>query len=367
MGKKRGLFSADIQLIPSDRRLEYDLYINSSAHPTRNNFVKIVGKDSVLTSHELQEIRTKYHQVYISEEQRGRYLNALVSMDSLNDEKKGNAIKSFAIKYLDQMFKKKRTLEAEALNELIQNCMETIESMIELTKNYNVSKIHGLIEELSFHDFYTYDHSVNVSFYNITFLKYIHPDSSHRELATIGLGGLLHDLGKIKIPTTIINKPEKLTDEEFEKIKEHPGVGFEMMLEQCDSPKVDFEVVRRIVHEHHENYNGSGYPRGLKGKDIHKFARITAITDFFDALTTKRAYQKIHPVGESLNIMSHSSAKKIDPHYFDLFKQSVSNKAFGGRTNLKLEDDFDPCQPQKEFPLVEVAPTIEVANIDIES
>ena len=129
---------------------------------------------------------------------------------------------------------------------------------------------------------------------------------------------------------------------------------------------MDFDIVRRIVHEHHENYNGTGYPRGLEKNDIHEFARITAISDFFDALTTKRSYQKIRSVGEAINIMSHSCGKKTDPHLFELFKQSVSNKAFGGRKNLKLGDDFDPCQPQKEFPLEEVPPVVQVSNIDLD-
>ena len=219
MGKKRGLFSVDIQFVPCGRPLSYDLYINSSGHSSRNNFVKIAKKGSSLLAEELEEIQQKYHQIYIMEEERGDYLQALVLLNSVDDQKKGSLVKEFAVEYLDQMFDKKRTLETEELNALIQDCVKTIKSMIDLTKNYDVSKIHGLIEKLTFHDFYTYDHSVNVSFYNIAFLRYISPDSSERELTTIGLGGFLHDLGKIKIPTSIINKPDKLTDEEFQKSK----------------------------------------------------------------------------------------------------------------------------------------------------
>ena len=366
MGKKRGLFSADIHLIPVVQPLKYDLYINSSTHPSRNNFVKIAKIGASLTWKELEEMQERFHQIYISEEQRGGYLNALVSLDSVGDQKKGNVIKGFALDHLDQMFKKKKNLSTEGLNQIIQGCMETIESMIELTKDYDISKIHGLIEKLIFHDFYTYDHSVNVSFYNIALLKHISPDSSNRDLKTVGLGGLLHDLGKIEIPTNIINKPGKLTEKEFQKIKEHPDIGFRLILEKLNSPEVKFDTVRRIVHEHHENYNGSGYPRGLKGKEIHRSARITAISDFFDALTTKRSYQRIHSVGEALNIMSHSSGGKIDPDFFDLFRKSIGNKDLGGRKNLKLGDDFDPCQPQEEFPLMETSPRIQVKNIDLD-
>ena len=367
MGKKKGLFSADIRLISPDRPLEYDLYINSSNHPSRNNFVKMARMGASLSQNELEKMQGRFHQIYISEDQRGNYLRALNSLESVEDHKKGSIVKDFAIEHLDQMFKKKVPLSTEGLNQFLQGCVETIDSMIELTKNYDISKIHGLIEKLMFHDFYTYDHSINVSFYNIVFLKHICPDSSRRDLKTIGLGGLLHDLGKIEIPTDIINKASKLTKEEFQKIQEHPDIGFRLMLKQLSCPDVDFDCVRRVIYEHHENYNGSGYPQGLKEKNIHRFSRITAISDFFDALTTKRSYQKIHSVGEALNIMSHSSGRKLDPDLFELFKKSISNKAFAGRKNLKLEDDFDPCQPQEEFPLKEASSNIQLKNIDLDN
>ena len=366
MGKKRGLFSANIRLIAVDRPLSYDLYINSSGHDSRNNFVKIAVIGETLTDERLKEIQARFYQIYILEQQRGAYLNSLIASGAFSIEEKGAVVKGFAIEHLDKMFKEKATLDQEGLSQLIQDCMDTIESMIELTKNQNVSKIHGMIEKLMFHDFYTYDHSVNVSFYNIALLRHINPSASHKELKSIGLGGLLHDLGKIEIPTTIINKAEKLTEEEFQTIQEHPDKGKCMIVDQVDAPDVDFNVVRRIVHEHHENYNGSGYPQGLEGEQIHSFARIAAITDFFDAITTKRSYQKVHPIGEALHIMSHARGRKLDPALFDLFRESLSNKAFGGRKNLKLRDDFDPCQPQEEFPLEETTPQVQTKNIDLD-
>ena len=196
MGKKRGLFSADIRLITVDRPLSYDLYINSSNHDSRNNFVKIVVMGKTLTDKMLQEIGERFHQVYILEEQRKDYLNSLIASDGISDEKKGNLVKGFAIEHLDKMFKEKATLDKEGMNLLIQDCMDTIESMIELTRNYNVSKIHGMIEKLMFHDFYTYDHSVNVSFYNIALLRHIDPKASHQQLKSIGLGGAAARPGK---------------------------------------------------------------------------------------------------------------------------------------------------------------------------
>ena len=366
MGKKRGLFSANIRLITRDQPLGYDLYINSSGHGNRNNFVKIVVMGTTLTDERLGEIHQRFHQVYISEDQRGAYLDSLIACESISIEEKGTILKGFAIEHLDKIFKEKAALDQNGLNQIIQDCMDTVESMIELTKNQNVSKIHGMIEKLMFHDFYTYDHSINVSFYNIALLRHLKPSASDKELKSIGLGGLLHDLGKTEIPTTIINKSDKLTEEEFQIIQEHPDKGFRLIVDQVSALDVDFDIVRKIVYQHHENYNGTGYPQNLEGEEIHLFARISAISDFFDALTTKRSYHKIHSVGEALHIMAHSRGRKLDPALFDLFRESLNNKAFGGRKNLKLGDDFDPCQPQKEFPLEESSPLIQAKNIDLD-
>ena len=93
MGKKRGLFSADIHLVPTDRPLMYDLYINSSGHHSRNNFVKVAMVGRTLSLKELEEIQKKFHQIYILEEHRGNYLRSLIALDSISDNKKGEVVK----------------------------------------------------------------------------------------------------------------------------------------------------------------------------------------------------------------------------------------------------------------------------------
>src|SRR5690606_13361046 len=105
--------------------------------------------------------------------------------------------------------------------------------------------------------------------------------------------------------TTIINNPGKLSDDDFAEIKKHPGYGNDLIKEShCNCEGVDFEIIRRVVYEHHENFNGTGYPRGISGEKIHEMARITAIADFFDAITTKRSYHEALSTEDALAVMA---------------------------------------------------------------
>ena len=188
--------------------------------------------------------------------------------------------------------------------------------------------------------------------YCISLFKAARPDALKEEIVMAGLGGLLHDIGKIKISTEIINKPDKLSDEEFNIIKGHPSYGLELLMENpCpDCNGVDFTIIKRVVYEHHENFNGTGYPKKLVGEDIHLLARITAIADFFDAITTKRTYHEVLSTEDAILVMSKSVGKKIDPELFEIFKQSVKQLVLTGKNHKELPEDFDPCQPQNVLP-----------------
>jgi HD-GYP domain-containing protein (c-di-GMP phosphodiesterase class II) len=134
------------------------------------------------------------------------------------------------------------------------------------------------------HDAYTFTHGVNVSVLAAAFGAYLGLPES--ELKGIGLAGLFHDVGKTGIPDAILNKPGRLSVEEFTRMQEHPALG-RRLLERLDLP----QAVLRGVEEHHERYDGSGYPRRLAGGAIHPFGRILAVADVYDALTSRRCYK----------------------------------------------------------------------------
>ncbi len=345
-------FSVSFDLIVVDLLIPYDLYVNSSASQEKERFVRIYPKNEVLNFEDLKNFKKKYHQLYVHESQRDDYLKSLIHVKNVTDVQKTDVIKDSAIHYLDKLFSDEKEFTTELLSETIEDCKLAVESMVDVIKDYDVSKVQGLIASLSFHDFYTYDHSINVSMYCISLYTAAKPDASKEEIVMAGLGGLLHDIGKIKIPTDIINKPEKLSDEEFNIIKAHPDYGLELLTENpCDCKGVDFNVIKRIVNEHHENFNGTGYPRKLAGTDIHLLARVTAIADFFDAVTTKRSYHEVLSTEDAIGVMSKSVGKKIDPILFDIFTKSVKQLVLTGKLHKELPEEFDPCQPQNVLPL----------------
>jgi HD-GYP domain-containing protein (c-di-GMP phosphodiesterase class II) len=131
----------------------------------------------------------------------------------------------------------------------------------------------------------------------------------------------LHDIGKIAVPDRILNKPGKLTDEEFEQIKIHASEGGKLILQVLEdtSDQEYIKVAYEVATYHHEKWNGKGYPKGLSGEEIPVSARIMAIADVYDALTMERVYKKAFPVETALSIISEDAGKHFDPLLAPLF------------------------------------------------
>lgn len=165
--------------------------------------------------------------------------------------------------------------------EVFENIVKIILKFIFLNKK----KLINLINLKSFDD-YICVHSLDVSIYSLILgvELAIHDD----KLRLLGLGAILHDVGKLFIPLSIINKASKITDEEYEILKSHVKIGYDVLGRIIEVPTVS----RSVVLFHHERYDGRGYPRGLKGEDIPLFARILAIADTYDALTSDRPWRE---------------------------------------------------------------------------
>lgn len=130
----------------------------------------------------------------------------------------------------------------------------------------------------------------------------------------------MHDLGKIGIPDSILKKPGKLTDEEFEVMKTHPTIGAEIL---GDSDIEMIKMAAEIAASHHENWDGSGYPNGLKGEEIPIAGRIVAIVDVYDALVHSRVYKPAFSEPEALKMMTGLAGSKFDPELFNLFLDNL--------------------------------------------
>jgi response regulator RpfG family c-di-GMP phosphodiesterase len=140
------------------------------------------------------------------------------------------------------------------------------------------------------------------------------------ETAVLMHAAPMHDIGKIATPDAVLLKPGKLTAEEWEIMKQHPTVGLSI-LDGSQRPILKAAAV--IAHQHHEKFDGSGYPQGLKGMDIHEYARIVAVADVFDALSHKRCYKEAWPVREVVDHLREVSGKHLDPKYVELLIKNI--------------------------------------------
>jgi HD-GYP domain-containing protein (c-di-GMP phosphodiesterase class II) len=157
------------------------------------------------------------------------------------------------------------------------------------------------------HDFYTFTHLTNVAGFAVLLAEQLGvSDVAERE--RIAVGGLLHDVGKKCIPTNVLCKTDKLTPEEWDLIKSHPVRGYE---ELCDRADLDHAQLM-MVYQHHERIDGRGYPVGMAGDEIHPWARLLAVCDVFDALTSVRPYRKPIPWAQALRYLETNAGTHFD-------------------------------------------------------
>jgi len=166
-------------------------------------------------------------------------------------------------------------------------------------------------------DDYTYMHSVAVCALMVVLARQL--GLNNAQVHSAGVAGLLHDLGKLKMPMEVLNKPGKLTDAEYQTIKEHPLRGYEML---CNAPGVDPIALDVCLH-HHEKVDGSGYLKGLRDEEISLYAKMGAVCDVYDAITSNRPYKAGWDPAESLRKMAEWAPGHFDQKVFHAFVKSV--------------------------------------------
>lgn len=210
----------------------------------------------------------------------------------------------------------KRTAE---LNETLKLAQET---------EYEISLRLGLASE--YRDLETGMHIKRISHYSALLGRLYGMNEKEEKLLLYS--SPLHDIGKIGIPDAVLLKPGKLNEVEFRLMKEHTTIGG-LMLDKSDNYPV-IKAGQVIALQHHEKYNGTGYPNGLKGEEIHIYARIVSITDVFDALSSKRVYKDAFPLEKTLSIMKDERGTHFDPLLLDLFIDNIVEF-------LKIKENFN--------------------------
>lgn len=233
-------------------------------------------------------------------------------------------------------------------NETYANTTENIKNIfqsVRYKKNIQVSSIEPVIDELLLKsksgwsilpylkvienkDEYSFRHSVNVSILAMLMGKWLKYEKENIKL--LGVAAILHDIGKILIPDEILNKPGKLTNTEYDIIKNHTKLGFQILK---NSGTMD-DSIKNVVLSHHERMDGSGYPFNLHDGQISEKSRIVAICDVYDAVTSKRVYkEKEHPL-KGLKVILDNSYKQLDPYLCRLFLNNVSQTYNGCKAVL---------------------------------
>lgn len=183
----------------------------------------------------------------------------------------------------------------------------------------NIFKIEDVEKFRNFNkDSYTRGHCDRVSAYSVLIGKYLGLTSNQLDLLRVG--GLFHDIGKSGIPDNILFKNNKLTDDEYSTMKTHSSIGANIL-----SDSIIFKNLIPIVEHHHERYDGNGYPSRLSGENIPYLARITSVSDTFDAMTSNRVYRDALPLDSVIAEIEKCKGSQLDPHIADVFLDILQN------------------------------------------
>lgn len=225
------------------------------------------------------------------------------------------ALKLGAVDYIRKPFppeilslRVKRMIE---LDRLKKSLAREVNKKVKENMRLTLHVVQTLAETIDAKDTYTNGHSGRVAAYSREIAgRFGYDEDGQNEIYMIGL---LHDVGKIGVPDWIINKTEKLTDEELSEIKKHPGMGNKILKNIEEMPKLSYGA-----RWHHERYDGKGYPDGLKGEEIPEEARIIAVADAYDAMTSNRSYRRLMPQAEVRAEIERGKGTQFDPRIADI-------------------------------------------------
>ena len=281
-------------------------------------FSILISKDSQFSKKIKDKINTKnIKDVFVKEEDHEAYerdtqiyLKKISTDKSFPVDLKSEILHEMAADVMNDM------LNGEVTSQKVEQASEVVGDTVNLLLD-DPKAIKAMLKVTTY-DYYTYTHSVNVSTYALGFGSYL--KLNKQQLHMLGMAGIMHDVGKRKIPNDIINKNGKLTPEEFKIIQNHPSYGVDILKKIGETDK----VLLNIVEQHHEKLDGKGYPYGLKDNDIHPFAQIMAIADIFDALTTKRSYKPAMKSFEAFNIMHNHMKTELNTSLLRKFMTFMS-------------------------------------------
>ncbi len=293
--------SIDKRILTEGEKISFTLYLPNE---TKTNMTLFLAKDTVIGGNDKVRLR-EVDKLYIGDEDSAQYeayfkqhIQTIAKAEDIPTDSKALMIYERATTVIDEMFRNPESLEnAQQAKALVDSTVQII--------LHDPQAVESLLK-ITAHDYYTHTHSINVSIYTLSLGHFL--GIQGEDLETLGMAAMLHDIGKSKVDYDIINKNGKLSDNEFESMKKHPGAGHAIALKLG----IKDERILTGIRHHHEKMSGGGYPDGIKGSEISQFARIIGVCDVFDALTTKRSYKDPMNTFESLKLMKESMSEHLD-------------------------------------------------------
>ncbi len=277
------------------------------ARPVRNSNGRVLlGEGIKLTENYLTKLRTLGYDMLFVFDERFNDVQINYAITEKTKEVAYAAVRSVTISVENDP---DADIDAESVRLAVLNIMEDLMYSYDILSN---------LTDIMGYDEYTFHHSVNTTV--LALLLGIGKGLNQTRLLELGMGVIMHDVGKTHISKEILNKKESLTKDDFEQIKNHSVFGYEFIRKNHD-----FSIhSAHVALQHHERWMGGGYPRGLKGTDIHEFGRIAAVADVYDALTSKRPYREALEPYEAYEYVVSQSGFQFDPEVVNIFTKYVA-------------------------------------------
>jgi len=244
-------------------------------------------------------------------------------------------------KISDEIQNKKLTKGYSKIESTLDNVFNEIKEGKQLKSDKIISEMNTFVDEIASErdiltqmrllqkkDDYTFDHSLGVSILAASLGKWM--NYSKDKILDLSIAGLLHDIGKLKISDEIVKKPGKLTIEEYEEMKNHSLYGYQILLE---TNKFNNDILLGVL-QHHEKINGTGYPSGIKGDEIHEYAKIIAVCDIYHAVTSNKVYRDKDSPLRAADYLRDESFSSLDPQITQLFLKNISTFYVGNKVLL---------------------------------
>lgn len=287
-------------------------------------------------------VSVRDHQIYYRTME--NVLSQIVADNKIQEEKKAEILYSTSMELANQL------LAAPPGKEEIERTANLARSTVQLIMNDKGA--FGQLFEIFDHDFYTATHMVNVCSVSISLALKMGLIQKH-ELQNLGTGALLHDIGKIFIPSEVLNSTDKITPEQYDLLKTHVQQGYDHLTNILDDLP---DETAAIIAEHHERMDGSGYPKGLKNDQISPLGRLAGITDTFEAMTSVRPYRAhTFSVEEALQQLEDEAPAKYDLEIVHAFAALIE-------TTIKTEPDNNDQQQQGTSPTTAAS---RIASVDL--